>query len=99
MVDCHARRESRPLLLTEALDHSRRELTHQHIESCAACTAEWNAYKETWGLLGALPEVAVPSGVRDRFLGAIAAPANVVPLRRRPVAKWLTQAAAVVILV
>ena len=110
MVDCHAMRESMPLLLTEALDHSRRELTHQHIESCAACTAEWNAYKETWGLLGALPEVAVPAGVRDRFLGAIGvAPAasavddargraslheNVVPFRR-----WLAQAAAVIIVV
>ena len=47
MVDCHAMRESMPLLLTDSLDRSRREQTHQHIESCAACTAEWNSYKET----------------------------------------------------
>ncbi len=102
MVDCHAMRESMPLLLTESLDHSRRELTHQHIETCAECTAEWNAYRETWSLLGALPEVEVPARVRDRFLSAVA-PAevrpNVVPFTGRPAAKWLAQAAAVVVLV
>ena len=101
MVDCHAMRETMPLLLTESLDHSRRELIHQHIESCAACTAEWNGYKETWTVLGALPEVEVPARVREKFLDAIGAgdvPANVVPFRRHPAAKWLTQAAAVAIL-
>ena len=103
MVDCHAMRESMPLLLIEALDHSRRELTHQHIETCAACTAEWNAFKETWSLLGALPEVEAPARVRDRFLSEFAAPAvreaNVIPFSRRPMTKWLAQAAAVVVLV
>jgi hypothetical protein len=103
MVDCHAMRESMPLLLTEALDHSRRELTHQHIESCAACTAEWNAFKKTWSVLGALPEVEVPARVRDRFLSEFAAPAvrkdNIVPFSRRPMTKWLAQAAAIVVLV
>lgn len=104
MVDCHAMRESMPLLLTESLDHSRRELTHEHIESCAECTAEWNAYRETWTLLGALPEVEVPAGVKEKFLSKIApaTPAemrpNVVPFARRPAAKWLAQAAAVVLL-
>lgn len=101
MVDCHAMRETMPLLLTESLDHSRRELTHQHIESCAECAAEWNGYKETWTLLGALPEVDVPARVREKFLDAIGAgdvPANVVPFRLRPAAKWLTQAAAVAVL-
>ncbi len=101
MVDCHAMRESMPLLLTEALDHGRREQTHEHIENCAACAAEWNAYRETWSLLGALPEVEVPARVRDRFLAEFAPPSreNVVAFRRRPVAKWLAQAAAVVLLV
>ena len=103
MVDCHAMRESMPMLLTEALDHGRREQTHQHIESCAVCTAEWNAFRETWSLLGALPEVEVPSRVRDRFLSEVGvasrARENVVPFIRRPAAKWIAQAAAVVILV
>lgn len=102
MVDCHAMRESMPLLLTEALDHSRRELTHQHIESCADCTAEWNAYRETWGLLGTLPEVDVPARVKERFLAQVNPPTvrqNLVAFQRRPVAKWLAQAAAVVVLV
>ena len=99
MVDCHAMRESMPLLLTDSLDRSRREQTHQHIESCAACTAEWNAYKETWSLLGALPEVDVPARVRDQFLAEFATPENVVAIRRRSSARWLAQAAAVVILV
>lgn len=100
MVDCRAMRESLPLLLTESLDHGRREQTHQHIESCAACTAEWNAYKETWSLMGEVPEVEVPARVRERFLAEVGTvhPANVVPFRR-PAAKWLAQAAAVVVLV
>ena len=96
-------RESMPLLLTESLDHSRREQTHEHIESCAACSAEWSGFKETWSLLGALPEVEVPARVRDRFLSEFAVPAvrrdNVAPFTRRPMTKWLAQAAAVVVLV
>jgi hypothetical protein len=105
-----------PLLLTESLDPARRELTHEHIESCPACTAEWEAYKETWLVLDTLPEVEVPARVKAKFLAAIgdakpsvlapaasvAAPAasatNVVPFRRRPAAKWLAQAAAIVVI-
>ncbi|HSP13778.1 MAG TPA: HEAT repeat domain-containing protein [Thermoanaerobaculia bacterium] len=86
-----------PLLLTESLDHSRREQTHQHIESCEACSAEWSSYKETWGLLGGLPEVEVPARVRERVMAEIA-PAVHGNVVRFPM-KWLAQAAAVVILV
>ncbi|HEX9160550.1 MAG TPA: HEAT repeat domain-containing protein [Thermoanaerobaculia bacterium] len=102
MVDCHAMRESMPQLLTESLDQGRRELAHQHIESCPACTAEWNAYRETWTLLGALPEVEVPARVRERFLAELAPAAavdNVVPFRRRVATKWVAQAAAVALVV
>lgn len=100
MVDCNAMRESMPLLLTESLDHSRRELTHQHIESCPACSAEWNAYKDTWAAMGELPEVEVPAHVRERVMAAISpdVPAKVVPFHRRRAVKWLAQAAAVVVL-
>ena len=103
MSECSAMRERMPLLLTESLDATRREVTHQHIESCAACTDEWAACKETWLLLGDLPEVEVPPHVKTRFLatagiGSISAP-NVIPFHRRPAMKWLAQAAAVVVLV
>ena len=68
MSECDAMRESMPLLLTESLDPARRELTHQHIEMCPLCVAEWAAYKETWQILDALPEVEVPARVKQRFL-------------------------------
>jgi anti-sigma factor RsiW/DNA-binding phage protein len=106
MADCSALRENLPMLLTESLDPGRRETAHEHIESCEACAAEWLAYKETWLRLDELPEVEVPARVKQRFLAAIAPPAavvappaNVVPFRRRPVVKWVAQAAAVVVLV
>ena len=102
MSECNLVAENMPLLLTESLDRNRRELTHQHIESCAVCGQEWSAYKETWSVLGELPEIEVPARVRDRFLATVdrsqQIPANVVPFRRRPVAKWLTQAAAVAVI-
>ncbi|MDP9192956.1 MAG: HEAT repeat domain-containing protein [Acidobacteriota bacterium] len=60
--------ERMPLLLTESLDATRRELTHQHIESCDLCGAEWSAYKQTWLVMGDLPEVTVPARVKERFL-------------------------------
>ena len=41
MSDCGAVRENMPLLLSESLDSSARELSHQHIETCAACEEEW----------------------------------------------------------
>ncbi|HSP32725.1 MAG TPA: HEAT repeat domain-containing protein [Thermoanaerobaculia bacterium] len=102
-------KETMPFLLTESLDHSRRELTLQHIESCAACAAEWAAYKDTWSFLGELPEVEVPARVRERFLAwsdprarASAAEdgrrSTVVPFRKRVAVKWVAQAAAVAIL-
>jgi hypothetical protein len=100
MPDCDAMRENMPLLLIESLDADRRELTHQHIETCAICGAEWSAYKETWQLLETLPTVDVPARVKQRFLAEVApgsVTTNVVPFRRRSAARWLAQAAAVVI--
>ena len=95
-----------PLLLTESLDAARREVTHQHIESCAICSDEWNAYKETWAVMADLPEVAVPPRVKAQFLerAGIAPvetelPKNVVPFHKRTAFKWIAQAAAVVVLV
>jgi hypothetical protein len=104
MSECSALRESLPLLLTESLDPARRELTHQHIESCDVCGEEWAAYKETWAVLGDLPEVEVPARVKAQFLGRIGVageerPSNVVPFHRKPAFKWIAQAAAVTLLV
>jgi anti-sigma factor RsiW len=94
-------RENMPLLLTESLDPARRELTHQHIETCPMCVAEWSAFKETWSILDTLPELDVPARVKQRFLAEVSPAAvtpNVVPFRRRGAARWLAQAAAVVII-
>lgn len=106
MSECSAVTERMPLLLTESLDADRREQTHQHIEGCDLCGAEWTAYKETWMLMGDLPEVEVPARVKARFLVAAGLAQqeeqrsnNVVPFRQRPAFKWVAQAAAVVVLV
>ena len=99
MSECDAVRESMPLLMTESLDAARREHTHQHIEDCPLCNAEWTRYHETWRFLGELPEVDVPARVRTRFLEAAGLPAtNVVPFRRSFPLKWIAQAAAVVVI-
>lgn len=101
MSECDVMRESMPLLLTESLDPIRREVTHQHIEHCASCSDEWNAYRETWRAMGDLPEVEVPAAVRERFmasLGVVAEEPKVVPFRRSRVVRWVAQAAAVVLI-
>src|SRR5258708_33508523 len=102
MSDCDLMRESMPLLLTESLDPARREITHQHIERCAQCDAEWSGYRDTWRTLGELPEVEVPASAKARFLSAVGeVEAPVVAFRpraSRPYAKWLAQAAAVVVI-
>jgi HEAT repeats len=102
MSDCDVMRESMPLLLTESLDPVRRELTHQHIESCEVCSDEWAATKDTWLLMGDLPEVEVPARVKARFLEAAGIqerPANVIPFHRKPAFRYVAQAAAVAVLV
>ena len=104
MSECSgALRENMPLLLTESLDPARRELTHQHIESCEVCGEEWAAYKETWSVMADLPEVEVPARVKAAFLGRIGVAeeraTNVVPFHRKPAFKWVAQAAAVTVLV
>lgn len=102
MSECSLMQESMPMLLTESLDPAQRERTHQHIEHCADCGAEWAGFKDTWQLLGDLPEVEVPARVKTRFLAQampepVAAPHNVVPFHRRAATRWLAQAAAVVV--
>jgi hypothetical protein len=113
MSECGALRERMPLLLTESLDPVRRELTHEHIEGCEACSREWAAYRETWRVMDDLPEVVVPARAKARFLDAIGQTeairqtgqpvverdTNVVPFRKRPALKWIAQAAAVAVLV
>lgn len=107
MSECSALRERMPLLLTESLDPVRRELTHEHIEGCDACSREWAAYRETWRVMDDLPEVVVPARAKARFLDAIRQTGepvierdtNVVPFRKRPALKWIAQAAAVAVLV
>jgi len=94
-------RESMPLLLTESLDPARRELTHQHIERCPSCGGEWSGYCEAWRMLGELPELEVPASVKVRFLanvGELPERLKVVPFQRRPAARRLAQAAAVVLI-
>jgi hypothetical protein len=94
--------ESMALLLSESLDPAKRELTHQHIESCADCEKEWNAMRETWRVMGDLPEVVPPPALRARFLEQIqpARPVdNVVPFYKRPATRWVAQAAAIAIMV
>jgi HEAT repeats len=100
MSECDFMRESMPLLLTESLDPARRELTHQHIESCAVCTDEWAAYQETWNVLDELPLVEPPARLKEKFLADLYPPAaaNVIPFHRKPAFKWLAQAAAVVVI-
>jgi hypothetical protein len=92
--------ENFPLLLTESLDAQSRELAHQHIETCAECADEWQEMKDAWRMMGELPELEPPARVRQRFLAEIGVveKSNVVPFHRRPAVKWLSQAAAVVIL-
>src|ERR1039457_2093992 len=91
MSNCDAVRESMPLLLTESLDTAQRELTHQHIEQCPACAAEWAGYQNTWNILEELPVLEPPAHLKERFLGEVfpAAPRNVVPFHRRAAFKWL----------
>jgi hypothetical protein len=103
MSECDFMRENMPLLLSESLDPGRRELTHQHIERCAACSDAWSSYRDTWRVMGDLPEVDVPAAVKTRFLATVGelpepAGARVVPFRRRPALRWLAQAAAVVLI-
>jgi hypothetical protein len=82
-------KESMPLLLTESLDPVRRELSHQHIESCDVCGAEYAAYKETWATLALLPEVEVPARAKQRFLQA----AGLVEAAQTPVVKLVEKTA------
>lgn len=102
MAECHSLSEQLPLLLTESLDPIQREAAHRHIEACEACAAEWREYKETWTMLGELPELVPPVRMKQRFLAEVAPaslPRNVVPFHRRQATRWLAQAAAVVALV
>jgi hypothetical protein len=99
MSECDLMRESMPLLLTESLDPAQRERTHQHIESCAACGDEWLGFRETWTLLGTLPEVEPRAELKSRYLASIGE--NVTPFapaKNRRYMRWLAQAAAVVII-
>jgi hypothetical protein len=99
MSECDVMRESMPLLLAESLDPASREAAHRHIETCAACGEEWLSFRETWQLLGQMPQLEVPARVRERFLAEVLPErqAVVLPFHRRPAAKWMAQAAGLVL--
>jgi len=91
-----------PLLLIEALDVPAREESHQHIETCSVCASEWKRTRQTWDVLGELPEVAVPTRVRREFtrhLEELQPHSNVVPFMSRDRRGWLQIAAAAVLVV
>jgi hypothetical protein len=104
MSECNLTAERMPQLLVEALSYHDREITHRHIESCSVCTSEWRSLKETWSLLGELPEEEVPSRVRQRLMAAAGLtppsilPGNVISFRQRPAFRYVAQAAAVILL-
>ena len=103
MSECSAVRESMPLLLTESLDPARRELTHQHIESCAALRRRVDRVPRDVAVMADLPEVEVPARVKAASstragLAARSRRAKRRPFSRRPAFKWVAQAAAVVVL-
>src|SRR5581483_11015991 len=98
MSECDFVRDGMPALLVESLEPEQRERTHQHIESCSACGRQWAAYRETWDVLGELPEVEPPASLKERFLSSIDAAVErprVVPFYRRH--RSLAEAAAGVI--
>jgi hypothetical protein len=102
MSDCLVTRERMSQLLTESLDRDSREHAHSHIETCVACGLEWQATKDTWRLLGDLPEAEVPVSLRTRVLGEMVPMgegSNVVPFGSRRAFRRMAEAAAVVILV
>lgn len=102
MGECSAVRERMPELLLEALDIPTREHAHAHIEQCIECQNEWHDYRQTWGMLGALPELRVPDRVRLRFLQQterLASRGVVIPFPSHRATRWIAQAAAVVLLV
>jgi len=105
MSECTVTREKMPLLLTESVEGGEREVAYLHIEECDECSREWQGMRDTWSLLAVDRDRPVPNRLRARFEDAIAEktprpmPDNVVSFWRRPAAKWLAQAAAVVTLV
>jgi hypothetical protein len=102
MSDCAVIQQRMPQLLVEALDASEREAAHAHIETCEPCRAEWDATRETWNALAALPEVPVPPRVRAGFMAEVerlGARSNVVEFEPRRAWYRVAQAAAVALMV
>lgn len=97
MSECDFVKDGMPALLVEALEPEQRERTHQHIEICSACGRQWAAYRETWDVLGELPEVEPPAALKEKVLSSIEQPQVVVPFKPGPYRRWLAQAAAVAI--
>lgn len=87
-----------------ALDPSEAAEFEQHLAACAACRDEVAELQQAAALMGAAEHSAAPGSLRARVLDAVdrtpqippAVPvAPVVPLRSRPVRRFLAAAAAV----
>lgn len=104
MSECHALRERIPDLLVESLEGNQREEAFRHIESCDGCALEWKSIRETWDMLGAVPDIPVPPSAAARFEETIVRMQQernpkVVPFRRPAWQRWAAQAAGIVTLV
>ncbi|HVT04713.1 MAG TPA: HEAT repeat domain-containing protein [Thermoanaerobaculia bacterium] len=102
MPECNVVLERMPLLLIEALDVSTREESHQHIEVCSVCATEWAKTRQTWDLMGELPELPVPARVRRGLamhLEELQPRSNVVAFVPRNRRAWLQIAASAMLVV
>ncbi|MBW3671329.1 MAG: HEAT repeat domain-containing protein [Acidobacteria bacterium] len=104
MSECHELKERFPELLVESLEGPEREQAFRHVESCEPCGREWASIRETWDMLGAVPDLPVPAGVVSRFEDTIRQMQQernpkLVPFRRPAWQTWAAQAAGVVLLV
>jgi len=67
-MNCERARDLFSAYLEGSVDDALTALLRDHIDRCPACKREYELFRQTWCMLGLLPEVAAPSGFRHDVL-------------------------------
>ncbi|HUV05681.1 MAG TPA: anti-sigma factor [Armatimonadota bacterium] len=71
-MNCERARELFSVYLEGSADTTLTAVVRDHIDQCRDCRREYELFRQTWCMLGSLPEVAAPAGFRHDVVMSMA---------------------------
>lgn len=88
---CKDYRDQFTLLLTDSLDHTRRNEVESHLTNCEDCRKELETVKEIWNLMGEIPVPQPSEAMRSRLNTMISDFKKEMIVNKNPIGEWINK--------